>query len=47
MENDFEEQESDQIKTSTYSILKQISKYIEPHIGAFALGLLFYIVFAN
>jgi ATP-binding cassette subfamily B protein len=46
MENDFEEQESDQIKTSTFAILKQIGKYIKPHIWSFALGLVFYIVLA-
>lgn len=46
MENNFEEQESDQISTSTFSILKQISKYIKPHIWAFALGLVLYVVLA-
>ena len=46
MENDFEEQESTQIKTSTLSILGQISKYITPHIWSFACGMLLYAVLA-
>jgi len=47
MENQFEEQESDQLSTSTFSILKQISKYIKPHLWAFLTGLLFYIILAG
>jgi len=46
MENDYLNPEKEQLNTSTWKILEKVSKYIEPHMGAFLLGLLFYIILA-